>query len=147
MGAWTAVMLLPLGLLGAGTEEYKAAYQQAESDRRPLVVLVGAPWCPGCRTMKQVTIPRMQKSGKLAGVVYTEVDSDQQPGLADRILRGNSIPQLVVYYQDETGWRRAQLTGAQSEASVEALIKRAIHAQTAANGKADAATVATSEGR
>jgi len=45
MGAWTAAMLLPLGLLAAGKEDYESAFERAEPDGRPLVVLIGAPWC------------------------------------------------------------------------------------------------------
>jgi len=129
MGAWTAAILLPLGLLAAGKEDYESAYDRAQADGRPLVVLIGAPWCPGCRTMKQSTMPRLNRTGKLAGVVYTEVDSDEQPKLATKLMRGNSIPQLVVFYKDESGWRRGQLTGAQSESQIEALLKKAVGAQ------------------
>jgi len=145
MGAWTAAMLLPLGLLAAGKEDYDSAFERAEADGRPLVVLIGAPWCPGCRTMKQATMPRMNRAGKLDKVVYTEVDSDQQPKLANKLMRGNSIPQLIVFYKDETGWRRGQLTGAHSESQVEALLKRAVAAQTASTKTEPAAVVSMNE--
>lgn len=129
MSPWTAAVLLPLGLLAAGKEDYDSALERAEADGRPLVVLIGAPWCPGCRTMKNSTIPRMTKAGKLDKVIYTEVDSDQQPRLADKLMRGNTIPQLIVFYKDESGWRRQQLTGAHSDSAVESLVKKALAAQ------------------
>lgn len=141
MGAWTAVMLLPLGLLGAGKESYEAARDRAEADGRPLVVLIGAPWCPGCRTMKQSTMPRLEKSGKLDKVVYTEVDSDEQPKLAAKLMRGNSIPQLIVFYKDASGWRRGQLTGAQSPGQIESLLNKAVAEQVATKAEGDSEAV------
>lgn len=125
MGTWTAAWVLPLSLLAAGVEDYDTARKRAEAEKRPLVVLLGANWCPGCRTMKRVTMPRLNKSGKLNDVVYVEIDTDQQPKLARQLMRGNSIPQLVVLYKDDSGWQRSQLTGAQSESQVESLVKRA----------------------
>jgi thiol:disulfide interchange protein len=116
-------------VLAAGAEPYEAAYQKADENGRPLLVLVGADWCPGCRSMKFTVLPRMQHEGKLEGVHLTLVDSDRQAELAGKLMRGGTIPQLIVFTKTAGGWHREQITGAASEAAVEGLIRRAEKAQ------------------
>ncbi|MBC7854448.1 MAG: thioredoxin family protein [Pirellulaceae bacterium] len=119
-------------LLAAGPQTYDEAYKQAQANGQPILVLVGADWCPGCRTMKSAVMPRLAQGGKLKAVNLALVNSDQNAALAAILMRGNSIPQLIVYAKTETGWHREQITGATSEAAVEQLIKRATDAQAAA---------------
>ncbi len=119
-------------LLAAGPQSYEAAYKQAEVNGQPILVLVGADWCPGCRTMKGAVLPRMQQGGKLKSVNFALVNSDRHANLATHLMRGNSIPQLIVYAKTEQGWHREQITGATSEEAVEQLIRRAGEAQSAA---------------
>ncbi len=119
-------------LLAAGPQTYNEAYKQAETNGQPILVLVGADWCPGCRTMKGAVLPQLQKGGKLKSVNFAHVDTDGSAALAAHLMRGNSIPQLIVYAKTEKGWHREQITGATSEEAVEQLIKRATDAQAAA---------------
>ncbi len=119
-------------LLAAGSPTYDEAYKQAQANGHPILVLVGADWCPGCRTMKGAVMPRLAQGGKLKTVNFAQVNTDQNAALANHLMRGNSIPQLIVYAKTETGWHREQITGATSEAAVEQLIKRATDAQAAA---------------
>jgi len=118
--------------IGASPTSYAAALKDAEARNRPLVVLVGANWCPGCQTMKHRVLPRLAARGRLASVNYVVVDSDQQPQLASQLMRGNSIPQLIVFSRSESGWQRSQITGAASEQEVQSLIDRAVAAQQSA---------------
>lgn len=124
-------LVIQSSLLGGGAEPYDAAYHKAEETGRPLLVLVGADWCPGCRTMKSSVLPRLQAGGKLASVQWALVDTDRQAALAGKLMRGGTIPQLIVFSKTETGWHREQITGAASEAAVEGLIRRAVDAQAA----------------
>ena len=119
-------------LLAAGPQSYDEAYKQAETNGQPILVLVGADWCPGCRTMKGAVLPKLQAGGKLRSVNFAQVDTDASAALAAHLMRGNSIPQLIVYAKTEKGWHREQITGATSEQEVEQLIKRAADAQAAA---------------
>ena len=119
-------------LLAAGPQTYDEAYKQAETNGQPILVLVGADWCPGCRTMKGAVLPKLQAGGKLKSVNLAQVDTDASATLAAHLMRGNSIPQLIVFAKTEKGWHREQITGATSEAAVEQLIKRAFDAQAAA---------------
>ena len=119
-------------LLAAGPQTYDDAYKQAETNGQPILVLVGADWCPGCRTMKGAVLPKLQAGGKLKSVNFAQVDTDVSAALAAHLMRGNGIPQLIVYAKTEKGWHREQITGATSEEAVEQLIKRAADAQAAA---------------
>lgn len=100
--------------MASGAQNYAEAYHQAEQTGRPLVVLVGADWCPGCQTMKQSVIPQLQQKGALANVAFAHVNTGVDPTLAGQLMQGNLIPQLVVYRKTATGWKRSQLTGVQS---------------------------------
>ncbi len=124
----TAATLLQVALLTAAGDGYQEAYQRAEEEGKPLLILVGTEWCPGCRVMKGENIPELKREGGLGDVVYTEVDADTKPTLSRRLLRGNSIPQLVLYMRVGKLWRRAQLTGVHSPEEVRGFIRREVAA-------------------
>ena len=118
----TLNLLLQTGALSAGGYDYATAFKHTEETGRPLVVLIGADWCPGCSQMKYTTIPELEKKGGLRKVAFAYVNTDQQRQLAGKLMRGSSIPQLVMYQKTDSGWTRKQLTGAQSTSSVAAFI-------------------------
>jgi thioredoxin-like negative regulator of GroEL len=107
-------MVLQISAVTTGTLTYKDAYEQAEKTGQPLVVLVGADWCPACQAMKQSVIPQLARQGVLTKVSFATVNTDREQSLAGRLMRGGSIPQLVMYRKTASGWQRQQLTGAQS---------------------------------
>jgi thiol-disulfide isomerase/thioredoxin len=121
----TLNILLQAAAITAGGQDYATAYRETQESGRPLVVLVGADWCPGCRTMKYSTMPALEKNGGLNGVSVAYVNADDQSELAGKLMRGSSIPQLIVYHKTEGGWKRQQLTGAHSASDVQALLDRA----------------------
>ncbi|MGC4003341.1 MAG: thioredoxin family protein [Pirellulales bacterium] len=100
--------------------DYPAAYRHAAESGRPLLVLVGTEWCPGCVKMKHQVIPQAQVRGTMSKVEFAQMDADD--ALAGQIMRGNSIPQLVMFTKTEAGWKRSQITGAKSVAEVESFI-------------------------
>lgn len=104
---------------------YEAAYRKAQEEKKPLLVIVGADWCPACKTLKSQTIEPMQSEGKLEEVVVTVVDKDSRPELAQQLMQGNSLPQLVIFAESNEGWKRFSLSGLQSENRVKELIQRA----------------------
>jgi thioredoxin-like negative regulator of GroEL len=81
--------------------------------------------------MKYTTIPQLEKKGGLRNVTFAYVNTDQQHQLAGKLMRGSSIPQLVMYQKTDSGWTRKQLTGAQSQSSIEAFIADAVDEPTA----------------
>ena len=121
--------VLQAALLANGAQPYNRAFYEAEATGRPLLVLVGADWCPGCRTMKQSVLPQMVQSGRLNQVSLSVVNTDAESVLASRLMRGSSIPQLIVFSKTDKGWHREQINGAVNPATVEALIGRAVAAQ------------------
>ncbi len=119
----TLNMLLSAAALTAGANDYATAFKQTEETGKPLVVLVGADWCPGCRTMKYSTLPEVEKKGALGKVAFAYVNTDADSALAGKLMKGGSIPQLVMFQKKSDGsWTRKQLTGAQSAGSVEAFL-------------------------
>lgn len=125
----TLAVLLQASVVGEARTDYTTAFKAAEETGKPMLVLVGTDWCPACVTMKQSVIPRLQRAGRLRGVVYTEVDADAQPRIANRIMSGGGYPQLALYRKTKDGWRRQLLVGAQSESTIETLVDRALEAQ------------------
>jgi thiol:disulfide interchange protein len=134
-----ATLALLMVLTGSGPSEvlasessgqlsYEAAYRKAQDERKLLVVLVGADWCPACKTLKADTIGPMKQAGEFDEVVYTQLDKDAQPELANQVMQGKALPQLVVFCESESGWKRFSLTGMQSERRVKELLRKASEA-------------------
>ena len=117
------------GVFAADASAYAKAFREAKERNQPLIVLVGATWCPGCQTMKQSVMPRLARSGGLSEVSYATVDADAEPALAGSLMRGSMIPQLIVFRQEGGKWQREQVTGATSDAEVKRLIAHAVAKQ------------------
>jgi thioredoxin-like negative regulator of GroEL len=118
-------IILQVSAVTTGALTYKDAYEEAEKTGQPLVVLVGADWCPACQAMKQSVIPQLARQGVLTKVSFAIVNTDREQALAGRLMQGGSIPQLVMYRKTATGWQRQQLTGAQSvQAATSFLVAR-----------------------
>jgi thiol-disulfide isomerase/thioredoxin len=125
-----SVLVVLQSLLGAEPVSYHAAFKDAQAKERPLLVLVGAPWCPGCRTMKQTVLPNLAKRGGLDSVSFAAVDLEVEPEMANSLMRGNGLPQLIIFTKQSGGqWHREQITGSVGEPDVQALIARALAAQ------------------
>lgn len=121
-----AVALLHVSLLTTGGQPYKQAHRLHVETGRPLVILVGADWCPACVVMKRSVIPQAQSQGVLSQVEFVEVNTDEEPELARRLMRGDSIPQLIVYHKAGDGWERRELTGTQSVEEIQRAVTPSI---------------------
>ncbi|MEM8668280.1 MAG: thioredoxin family protein [Planctomycetota bacterium] len=127
------VSLLMLGPAPAITDktvkaqDYATAYKESMNEKKPLMVVVGAPWCPACNVLKETTLKDMAKNGDLEAVSLTMVNRDEQPELAKQLTSGDTtIPQIIVYTPEESGWKRRKLRGFQSTQPVRSLIRRAL---------------------
>jgi thioredoxin-like negative regulator of GroEL len=122
----TAVLQVSVAATPANTApteaDYATAFKRSMASGKPLVVLLGADWCPGCVQMKDRVLPKVAKAGGLAQVEYAYVDSDRQPKLAGRLSQARAIPQLIRYEKDEDGWQRDLLVGAQSVKKVTSFV-------------------------
>lgn len=127
MTGLTAIVAMHMALLTTTANDYQEAYSKAEKEGKPLLVLVGAEWCPGCRVMKDEVIPQLKGDGGLEDVVFTTVNTDEKPTLTRRLLRGTAIPQLVMFARTGKGsWRRTELTGVQETGRIRQFIRRGI---------------------
>lgn len=125
-----SILLLQQAIIAANPSNYQTALRDAQANERPLLVLVGATWCPGCQTMKQTVIPSLERNGGMREVTYTTVDADSDREVASQLMRGSAIPQLIVFAKAPDGkWHREQITGETSAAEVKSLIARALAAQ------------------
>jgi thioredoxin-like negative regulator of GroEL len=119
-----ALMMAVTGATNEVSDEYDAACAKAEKEKKPLLVLVGASWCASCQVMKKDTIEPMKGSGELSEVVVAVVDKDTRPELAEQLMRGSTLPQVVMFKQDADGWKRYSLTGMQSQSRIRELLGR-----------------------
>jgi thiol-disulfide isomerase/thioredoxin len=110
-------------------QDYSTAYQKSLDTGRPLVVLLGAPWCPACLTMKNSVLPEVVQNNGLKDVEFTYVDVDQNLSLANRLAQGRSIPQLIRFEKTTKGWDRQYLFGIQTSDAVTTFVKGKPHAQ------------------
>ena len=117
--------LLAVTAGGKTAPDYETALAESQHASKPLVVLIGAPWCASCQVMKRETIQPMMESGKLEHVVVTYVDKDERPELAHQLMKGETLPQIVVFAKQPEGWKRFSLTGMQSQGRMAELLRRA----------------------
>ena len=111
----------------SGTQNaYNLARKECNDTGRPMIVLVGAKWCPACVDMKDHVVPKLRKRGLLRKVAFALVDLDRQKKLGHRLIQGGPIPQLIMYRKTKSGWRRQQLIGGQSVETAAAFIQEGI---------------------
>jgi len=128
MLSFTAAAVLHVSLLATGADTYADAHRVNAETGRPMLILVGADWCPACQQMSRSVVPQLERQGLLSKVAFAKVNTDRERTLAGKLMSGGSIPQLILYQRTGDGWRRRLLTGAQSADSVTAFVKREIEA-------------------
>ena len=112
------LVLMHVTVLGTNQGSFEQAYQQSLTSGRPLVVLIGATWCPACQTMKNAILPQVAQAGGLDNTVFFYVDYDQQRQLATRLQQTTSIPQLLRFDRTSNGWKSQCLVGAKAAREV-----------------------------
>lgn len=125
-------LLLTVILTTAPTDQqleqsYAQAYTESLEEKKPLLVVVGAPWCPACRILKESTLKPMAKTGELDDVSFVVINRDENPALAAKLTQGEkTIPQIILYTPGEDGWKRRKLRGFQSKQPIRSLIQKAL---------------------
>jgi len=108
-------------------QSYAQAYTESLEEKKPLLVVVGAPWCPACRILKESTLKPMAKTGELDDVSFVVINRDENPALAAKLTQGEkTIPQIILYTPAEDGWKRRKLRGFQSKQPIRSLIQKAL---------------------
>jgi thioredoxin-like negative regulator of GroEL len=118
--------MLQVSLVATGANTYAEAHRQHVDTGRPMVLLVGAEWCPACVQMKNNIMPRVARQGGLKKVAYAQINTDRDGRVAKAVMNGGSIPQLIMYRKTSAGWKRHLLVGAQSPEKIEAFIQRGL---------------------
>lgn len=108
-------------------QSYAQAYTESLAEKKPLLVVVGAPWCPACRVLKETTLKPMATTGELDDVSFVVINRDENPTLAAKLTQGEkTIPQIILYTPSENGWQRRKLRGFQSQQPIRSLIQNAL---------------------
>jgi len=99
---------------------YAEAYKVITVSKRPLFVILGAPWCHYCEKLKKEVIPKV-KFGKK---VLVMVDADKDQALAKQLSNEQPIPQIIRYRYDPKvkGWLRTRLMGYRSIQEVQEFV-------------------------
>ena len=119
-------LAIQASLIGMHADTYTQARHLAVKTGRPMVVLVGAEWCPACKVMKDTVIPAVKKRGGLNKVSFAVVDIDEEKELGKTLISRGPIPQLLMYRRTPVGWRLRRIVGGQSVKTVETFVAEGI---------------------
>ena len=127
------VSLLLAVVLGSVTSaslktDYAEAYKESVAQDKPLMVVVGAPWCPACNVLKQTTLEPMAQTGELDDVSVAILDRDANPELVKQLTKGERmLPQIIMFSKTDSGkWKRHHLKGYQPKQPVRNMIRSAV---------------------
>jgi thioredoxin-like negative regulator of GroEL len=138
MGNLALTVILNGTILAAGGDTYAKAYYATTRTGCPMVIMVGAEWCPACNTMKRNVVPQIKQRSVFSQVSFAVVDLDREQALGTQLTRGGPIPQLLMYRKTRTGWKLSRLTGAHSLHVVETFIQAGVERDRAAKREATA---------
>lgn len=108
------------------TGTYDWAHQQVTKTGQPMVILVGAKWCPACVEMKENVVPVIKRRGIFRKVVFAYVDLDQEKRLGRELTNQGPIPQMITFRRTDKGWVQSKIIGGRSAKAVEAFINETV---------------------
>lgn len=146
MSSLIVVAVVQAAVLAGGQSSYSDAHKITTQTGKPMVVLVGAEWCPACKTMKDSVMPQVVRDGLFGRCVYTVVDLDEQQSLGRELTSGGPIPQLIMFRRTATGWSRRKLVGGQSVSTVVRFIDDGVQADEKEKEAQEEAEAAADEG-
>ena len=145
MTGLTLAVVLQTSLFAASADSYSAAHKETTKTGRPMIVLVGADWCPACVVMKDKVIPQVQRRGVLRKVAFAVVNLDRQSKLGRKLTGGGPIPQFIMFRKTSDGWRRRKLVGGQSVKTVCTFVEEGVRLDTATKKSRGKGSVRTEE--
>ncbi len=122
MNLVSAVLVIAAISNSSQPTDYKTAYERAQLDDRPLLVLVTAEWCPPCQIMKTTTIPKLISDNRFRNVHFASIDLDKDPKNARNLIGNRGVPQLILYQKIDAQWNVRFLSGLQTVSAVETFI-------------------------
>jgi len=140
ISAFVCVLLVSgTASLAAKPASFEQAYHRAKDTKRPLIVVIGATWCPSCVQLKDAVFPTLQERGDFDKVELTLIDIDRQKVLAEKLLRGrNRIPQIVRMDWNGETWDIRRLSP--KDTNPKSLSSLAGNINTKSDAKADSPT-------
>lgn len=118
--------ILQVSLALTGTDGYAEAHQAVTQTGRPMVVVVGADWCPACQVLEKTVIPQVRQRGLLRRVAFAIVNLDHDQELGQELTAGGPIPQMLMYRKTTGGWKVRRIIGGQSVEAVESFINEGL---------------------
>ncbi len=144
--AFAAVLqasLLGLVPMNEVSYSYEKARQETAQTGRPMMVLVGADWCPACVKMKNQVLPTIVKPGLLKKIAFAVVNLDKESKLGRKLTHNGPIPQLVMFRRVNQQWKARRLIGGQQPEKVKKFIEEGLTLDSkakATEAKKDSAT-------
>lgn len=84
----------------AWQKDFKTAHKQAVASKKPLLVVIGAPWCPSCRKLDREVLTRPEIVEQIQrGFVPVHLNADQNEPLTE-LLEVESIPAVLILDAD-----------------------------------------------
>jgi len=117
---------------------YSSAYRQSIETQQPLVVIVGAQWCPACRKLENEVIPQIKEMGLLKRMALAVVDYDAETKIAQQLTRGGPIPQVHIFWKEGDSWKSDRLIGYPSQKAVLSFVETTISTKTQPGASAQA---------
>jgi thioredoxin-like negative regulator of GroEL len=127
MTSLSIAIVLQVSIAATGMDDYGEARRAIAETGTPMVVMVGADWCPACQTMKEQVIPQIKRRGILRKVAFAVVNLDREREIGHQLTDGGPIPQLIMYRKTSEGWLRKKLVGNQSIETVETFISEGVN--------------------
>ena len=114
--------------LAVSDSPYEQAVKKSAESGRPMLVLIGAEWCHYCKIVERDVMPVLKERGWLDKVEFVYLDYDRDRRFVARALRGEIIPEMVMYRKTPDGWKRSDLSGSYKVEEIEAFIKANLEA-------------------
>ncbi|HIQ22263.1 MAG TPA: thioredoxin [Planctomycetes bacterium] len=140
VASWTT--LVYAALLATSPESYAQAHQVSTTTGRPMLVMVSASWCTACRQMEVEVLPKLRRRGLFGRVVFAVVDVDKERKLAEKLIQGGPIPQLILFRRSGRTWFRRRLIGRHNVETVEAFVDDALRKDTGSPARRTVSTPA-----
>lgn len=123
-GALAVIAFAFMGITANAAEKMafeKAKFAQAQSDGKPILVEITAPWCPTCKAQKPI-LDRLTKQEKFKDLKIFEVDFDSRKDVLKEL--NVQMQSTLIVYKGKAEMGRS--TGDTNEASITSLVNKAL---------------------
>jgi thioredoxin-like negative regulator of GroEL len=101
---------------------YQEAVKRSAESGKPVLILIGAEWCHYCKIVERDVLPVLKKRGLMDRVEYVYLDYDRDRRLVGATLRGEIVPEMVMFRKTPAGWKRSDISGAYKIEEVEPFV-------------------------